>query len=82
MENERKKNTKTTLITLFFWQWCRDMVSKGHTVFVSEYNAPDDFECVWSKQVASVLGKKGANKKPIEQLFTLNSFFRKNKETI
>ena len=34
-----------------FWQWCREMSGKGHQVFVSEYNAPDDFECVWSKDV-------------------------------
>lgn len=31
-----------------FWQWGRDMSIVGHTVFVSEYNAPADFECVWS----------------------------------
>jgi DNA adenine methylase len=29
-----------------FWNWCRNMESKGHNVFISEYNAPDDFECV------------------------------------
>lgn len=34
-----------------FWQWCRDTAKKGHQVFVSEYNAPNDFECVWSKEV-------------------------------
>jgi DNA adenine methylase len=33
-----------------FWQWCRD-ISKDNTVFVSEYNAPNDFECVWQKEV-------------------------------
>ena len=27
------------------------MSGKGHQVFVREYNAPDDFECVWSKDV-------------------------------
>lgn len=34
-----------------FWKWCREMSLKGHEVFVSEYNAPNDFECVWSKDV-------------------------------
>ena len=29
-----------------FWQWCRDLASDCHTVFVSEYYAPEDFECV------------------------------------
>lgn len=57
-----------------FWQWCRDMKAKGHTVFVSEYSAPDDFECVWQKEVKSSLsanGDVGGSKKSIEKLFTL-----------
>jgi len=29
-----------------FWQWCRDKVNEGHTVFISENKAPDDFVCV------------------------------------
>ena len=28
-----------------FWQWCRDM-SQKNTVFISEYNALEDFNCV------------------------------------
>lgn len=34
-----------------FWQWCRDMAQRGNVVFVSEYAAPDGFECVWSGEV-------------------------------
>ena len=34
-----------------FWQWCRETSLKGHQVFISEYNAPEDFECIWSKEV-------------------------------
>ena len=29
-----------------FFKWCREMSIQGHTVFVSEYQAPNDFECV------------------------------------
>jgi DNA adenine methylase len=32
---------------VIFWQWCIKMVKNGHTLFVSEYNAPNEFECVW-----------------------------------
>lgn len=32
-----------------FYDWCRNM-SKNNTVLVSEYNMPDDFECIWSKE--------------------------------
>jgi DNA adenine methylase len=52
-----------------FWQWCRYMVSKGHTIFVSEYNAPNDFECVWQKEIVSSLTKDTGSKKAFEKLF-------------
>jgi len=58
-----------------FWQWVREMTDKGHKVFVSEYNAPDDFECVWEKQTKSSLsanGVSGGSKVSTEKLFTLN----------
>lgn len=54
-----------------FWQWCRDKVAEGHQVFVSEYIAPDDFICVWEKQVNSSLTKDTGAKKALERLFTL-----------
>ena len=34
-----------------FWNWVRKVSIEGHQVFVSEYDAPEDFECVWSKEV-------------------------------
>lgn len=52
-----------------FWDWVRDMKNKGHEIFVSEYNAPDDFSCVWKKEVVCAIGKD--NKNRIEKLFTL-----------
>ena len=55
-----------------FFNWCRVMKSKGNSVFVSEYNAPDDFELVWSKEINSSLsanGKVGGNKISFEKLF-------------
>jgi DNA adenine methylase len=55
-----------------FWNWCGDMVSKGHTIFVSEYEAPTDFECVWQKEAKSSLsanGVIGGNKVSVEKLF-------------
>lgn len=57
-----------------FWQWVRDMEKNGHTVFISEYNAPDDFECVWQKQAKSSLsanGVIGGSKDSVEKLFKL-----------
>lgn len=52
-----------------FWDWCRLKAKEGHKVFVSEYNAPDDFECIWQKAVNSNLG--ATSKKATEKLFTI-----------
>ena len=52
-----------------FWEWCRQKVREGHQVFVSEYNAPDDFECVWSKKVNNTLTKDTGSKQGVEKLF-------------
>lgn len=53
-----------------FFNWCRLMYKQGHTIFVSEYTAPEDFICVWSKEVITGLDTK-TTKKDIEKLFTL-----------
>lgn len=33
-----------------FYDWCR-MMSQNNIVLISEYNMPDDFECIWSKDL-------------------------------
>ena len=55
-----------------FWCWARAKANDGHTVFVSEYGAPVDFECVWEKKLSSSLsanGVTGGNKWSTEKLF-------------
>ena len=52
-----------------FWQWCRDKTNEGHVVFISEYCAPSDFKCVWSKEIVSSLDKNTGSKRGIEKLF-------------
>lgn len=55
-----------------FWDWCRKM-SNDNIVIVSEYNAPDDFKCIWSKENLANFdarrGKDNTTKKRIEKLF-------------
>ena len=34
-----------------FWDWCRQKAKEGHIIFVSEYNAPNDFKCVWEMKI-------------------------------
>lgn len=54
-----------------FYDWCRQKHKEGHQVFVSEYQMPDDFICVWSKEVNNSLTKDTGSKKGIEKLFVL-----------
>lgn len=54
-----------------FWQWCREKKKEGHTIFISEYKAPSDFMCVWSKPITSSLTKDTGSKTGWEKLFTL-----------
>jgi DNA adenine methylase len=53
-----------------FWQWCISQKIQGHTVFVSEYNAPEGIECVWSKEVTNSLNTTITYKR-IEKLFRI-----------
>ena len=55
-----------------FWQWCREKCAEGHQVFISEYNAPDDFVCIWSKEIQSGLNTN-TTKKGVERLFVHKS---------
>ena len=56
-----------------FWQWCRDM-SKKNVVFVSEYEAPDDFICVWQGEIKTNFAsqRNGATHNAVEKLFKYN----------
>lgn len=53
-----------------FWDWCNKMTEKGFKVFVSEYEAPEGWRCIWEKQVNSSLTKNTGSKKAVERLFT------------
>lgn len=52
-----------------FYKWCFLMKNEGHTLFISEYAMPNDFQLVWEKPIVKNLG----NQKPTraERLYTL-----------
>lgn len=57
-----------------FYAWCIRMAANGHKLFISEYNMPDEFKCVWESEVRSSLsanGVVGGSKTSVERLFTL-----------
>lgn len=54
-----------------FYEWCRAKKAEGHTIFVSEYNMPEDFICIWQKEQISSLTQDTGSKIAVEKLFTL-----------
>ena len=50
-----------------FWNWVRE-ISKDNYVFVSEQNAPEDFEVIWEQKVIRTTNKEN-NFKAVEKLF-------------
>jgi DNA adenine methylase len=54
-----------------FWDWCR-IKSKNNKVYISEYTAPEDFKCIWSKEIVSSLTKDTGSKTGVEKLFIYN----------
>lgn len=55
-----------------FWQWCRERVYDGHKVYISEYQAPDDFIKIWEKPLQNNMNP---NKKATERLFIYEGQF-------
>lgn len=53
-----------------FWKWCDKLVEQGQNVFVSEYAAPEGWNCIWEKKVNNSLTKDTGSKKGVERLFT------------
>ena len=56
-----------------FWNWCREKTKQGHIVFVSEYKAPSDFECVWQMEMKQRMNNAVQTKNTIEKLFKCNN---------
>lgn len=50
-----------------FYIWCKTMKDNGHVVIVSEYNMPEPFEMIWSKEIKNNLNKKTV----IEKLYRI-----------
>ena len=71
-DTTKYSNSVSSFNHAVFFDWCRMKASEGHYVFVSEYKAPDDFKCLWSKEITSSLTANTGHKKGIEKLFTLH----------
>jgi DNA adenine methylase len=67
-ENTKQYSTSKGFNHSNFWEWCRGMTKEGHQVFVSEYNAPNDFTCIWSKETTNSMNTTKTYQ-PTEKLF-------------
>ena len=52
-----------------FYNWCRENQDK-YKIFVSEYSMPNDFKCIWQKEIVNAMNITRTYK-PIEKLFVL-----------
>lgn len=52
-----------------FWDWCRAQAEAGVRVFVSEYQAPEDFVPVWEGKKRVTLNHADNNRVAVERLF-------------
>ncbi len=71
-EKTKQYSTSKGFNHLEFWDYARKLSTEGYSVFISEYNAPSDFKCIWSKNAKSSLsanGQIGGNKVSTERLF-------------
>ena len=39
-----------------FWNWARQKSKEGYKVYICEYDAPSDFECIWQKDKRDGMG--------------------------
>ena len=54
-----------------FWEWARRKSQEGFPLFVSEYEAPEDFVAIWQKEIPVTLNNQGNSTKrsAVEKLF-------------
>ncbi|MCL2312614.1 MAG: DNA adenine methylase [Firmicutes bacterium] len=73
-ENTTKQYKNSKFNSYNFWGWCKKMKNNGHTLFISEYNAPSDFICVWEKTKKCGMATTKTDMKQnvkVEKLFTI-----------
>lgn len=55
-----------------FYQWCFYKKKEGHSIFISEYNMPKEFKCIWQMKVPNSLDRYSEQRTfKTEKLFTL-----------
>ena len=53
-----------------FYDWCKKLVKNNNTILISEYNMPDEFECIFEFKTKVGIDKKSHSERT-EKLFIL-----------
>ena len=61
-----------------YYNWLRQ-VGRNNIVLCSEYNMPDDFKCIWQRELTCTLNKDSRSSR-IEKLFVYNGEYYKYKK--
>jgi len=54
-----------------FYDWLRQKKKEGYRIFISEYNMPNDFKCVFEKPIKMTLKRSSNSIERVERLYTL-----------
>lgn len=68
-KNTKQYNTSLNFDYDKFWNWA-EMMSEKNIVLVSEYQAPDNWKCIWKKNLEKTMNH-GNNVSAIEKLFKI-----------
>ena len=60
-----------------FWKWVEEKTKQGFNIYVSEYQAPENFIPIWKKEIVSSLTKNTGEKKGVEKLFIHKDLYNK-----
>jgi len=63
-----------------FWDKCLSLSTEGNTVVVSEYEAPEPFECVLEIATKTDMREKSGRSKRTEKLFVLRGTYKGDRE--
>ena len=70
-QNTSKYNGTDDFDSEAFWDWCRMQEANDNIVIVSEYSAPEDFVCVWQKEIKCGMDSRQGEKQSlrVEKMF-------------
>ncbi len=61
---------KNTFNSDEFWEWAGNQSSFGHKIYVSEFEAPEGWDCIYTKEITTSISRNTEYKKAQEKLFT------------